>query len=39
MLQMNIDGLTGVVQFDEDGFRSDFEIDVLEVMAYGFEKV
>lgn len=36
---MDIDGLTGVVQFDEEGFRSLFEVDVLEVMAHGLEKV
>ncbi|CAH2982565.1 unnamed protein product [Chilo suppressalis] len=36
---IEIDGLTGLVKFDEDGFRTDFEIDVLEVMAHGFEKV
>ncbi|XP_072932711.1 glutamate receptor ionotropic, kainate 3-like isoform X2 [Epargyreus clarus] len=36
---IEIDGLTGIVKFDEDGLRSDFEIDVLEVMGHGFEKV
>ncbi|XP_030025495.2 glutamate receptor ionotropic, kainate 3 isoform X3 [Manduca sexta] len=36
---MEIDGLTGIIKFDEDGFRSDFEVDILEVMAHGFEKV
>ncbi|CAH0586967.1 unnamed protein product [Chrysodeixis includens] len=36
---MEIDGLTGIVRFDEDGFRSDVEIDVLEVMSYGLDKV
>lgn len=39
MLQMEIDGLTGIVKFDEEGTRSDFEVDVLEVMGHGFEKV
>ncbi|XP_045498949.1 glutamate receptor ionotropic, kainate 2-like [Colias croceus] len=36
---MEQDGLTGVIKFDEDGFRSEFEVDVLEVMAHGFEKI
>ncbi|KAL4716078.1 hypothetical protein ACJJTC_013855 [Scirpophaga incertulas] len=36
---IEIDGLTGMVKFDQDGFRSDFEIDVLEVVGHGFEKV
>ncbi|KPJ19820.1 Glutamate receptor, ionotropic kainate 2 [Papilio machaon] len=35
---MEIDGMTGVIKFDEDGLRSDFEVDVLEVMSHGFEK-
>lgn len=39
VFQIEIDGLTGIVKFDEDGLRSDFEIDVIEVMAHGFEKV
>ncbi|VVD05444.1 unnamed protein product [Leptidea sinapis] len=36
---METDGLTGPIKFDEDGFRSDFEIDVLEVMSHGLEKI
>ncbi|KAL0830572.1 hypothetical protein ABMA28_002724 [Loxostege sticticalis] len=36
---VEIDGLTGLVKFDEEGFRSDFEVDILEVMAHGLEKV
>ncbi|XP_068617321.1 glutamate receptor ionotropic, kainate 2-like [Battus philenor] len=36
---MEVDGLTGILKFDEDGLRSDFEVDVLEVMSHGFEKV
>lgn len=36
---MEIDGLAGIIRFDEDGFRSDFEADVIEVMPHGFEKV
>ncbi|CAH2047181.1 unnamed protein product, partial [Iphiclides podalirius] len=36
---MDIDGLTGIIKFDEDGLRADFEIDVLEVMSHGLEKV
>lgn len=33
------DGLTGVISFDDEGFRSEFEVDVIEVMGHGFEKV
>lgn len=36
---MEVDGLSGIIKFDEDGFRSDVEIDVLEVMTYGLDKV
>ncbi|XP_026489807.2 glutamate receptor ionotropic, kainate 2-like [Vanessa tameamea] len=36
---MEVDGLTGTIKFDDDGFRSDIEVDVLEVMAHGFEKI
>ncbi|XP_013138195.1 PREDICTED: glutamate receptor ionotropic, kainate 2-like [Papilio polytes] len=36
---MEIDGMTGVIKFDEDGLRSEFEVDVLEVMSHGLEKV
>lgn len=36
---MELDGLTGMIKFDEEGFRSDLELEVLEVMAHGFEKV
>ncbi|KAI8421749.1 hypothetical protein MSG28_009715 [Choristoneura fumiferana] len=33
------EGLTGLIKFDDDGFRSDFEVEVLEIMPHGFEKV
>ncbi|XP_023937960.2 glutamate receptor ionotropic, kainate 2-like [Bicyclus anynana] len=36
---MEIDGLTGLIKFDEEGLRSELEVDVLEVMAHGFEKI
>lgn len=36
---MTVDGLTGSVKFDDEGFRSEIEVDVLEVMAHGLEKV
>ncbi|CAK1555309.1 unnamed protein product [Leptosia nina] len=36
---MELDGLTGLIKFDEDGLRSEFEVDVLEVQSHGFEKV
>lgn len=38
-LQVELDGLTGTIKFDEDGLRSEFEVDVLEVMSHGLEKV
>ncbi|CAG9562718.1 unnamed protein product [Danaus chrysippus] len=34
-----IDGLTGLIKFNEEGFRTDIELEVFEVMAHGFEKV
>ncbi|XP_059057484.1 glutamate receptor ionotropic, kainate 3-like isoform X2 [Achroia grisella] len=36
---IEINGLTGVVRFDEDGFRSDFEVDIIELQPHGLEKV
>ncbi|CAH2241761.1 jg16325 [Pararge aegeria aegeria] len=36
---MELDGLTGMIKFDEEGIRSELEVDILEVMAHGFEKV
>lgn len=36
---MTVDGLTGSIKFDDEGFRSEIEVDILEVMAHGFEKV
>ncbi|CAH0720015.1 unnamed protein product, partial [Brenthis ino] len=36
---MEVDGLTGTIKFDEEGFRSDVEVDIVEVMAYGLEKI
>ncbi|XP_013190560.2 glutamate receptor ionotropic, kainate 2-like [Amyelois transitella] len=39
MKSLEIDGLTGLVKFDEDGFRSDFELDIMELQSHGFEKV
>ncbi|XP_045449718.1 glutamate receptor ionotropic, kainate 2-like [Melitaea cinxia] len=34
-----VDGLTGTIKFDNEGVRSEIEVDVLEVMAHGLEKV
>nr|XP_037875496.1 glutamate receptor ionotropic, kainate 2 isoform X2 [Bombyx mori] len=36
---MEIDGMTGIIKFDDEGFRSYFEVDVLEIMPHGLEKV
>ncbi|XP_053605086.1 uncharacterized protein LOC128672163 [Plodia interpunctella] len=39
MKSLEIDGLTGRVRFDEEGFRSNFEIDIIELQTHGFENV
>lgn len=31
--------MTGIIKFDDEGFRSYFEVDVLEIMPHGLEKV
>lgn len=36
---MEFDGLTGIIKFDEDGLRSEFELEVLEIMTHGVVKV
>ncbi|XP_037969552.2 glutamate receptor ionotropic, kainate 3 isoform X1 [Plutella xylostella] len=36
---MELDSLTGLIKFDEDGFRSDFEMEIVELMPHGLEKV
>lgn len=36
---MEISGLTGVIKFDNQGFRTDFELDVVEVNKEGLSKI
>ncbi|XP_063534435.1 glutamate receptor ionotropic, kainate 2-like isoform X1 [Cydia strobilella] len=36
---MEIEGLTGLIKFDDDGLRSYFEIEILELMAHGVETI
>jgi glutamate receptor, ionotropic, invertebrate len=32
-------GLTGVIKFDHEGFRSDFSLDIVELSKDGLRKV
>ena len=32
-------GLTGVIKFDHEGFRSNFELDVVELNKDGLKKI
>jgi hypothetical protein len=37
--QVEISGLTSVIKFDNQGFRTDFELDVVEVNKEGLSKI
>lgn len=37
--QVEISGLTNVIKFDNQGFRTDFELDVVEVNKEGLSKI
>ena len=37
--QVHLDGLTGPVQFDEHGKRSEIELEILNLRNNSFEKV
>lgn len=39
VIQVEISGLTGVIKFDNQGFRTDFELDVVEVNKEGLYKI
>ena len=39
MLQVEIKGLTGNIKFDNEGFRTDFLLDVVELHKAGLRKV
>lgn len=34
-----MEGLTGKIKFDSSGFRSDFQLDIIELTKDGLEKV
>lgn len=37
--QVEMKGLTGVIKFDHQGFRSDFMLDVIELSREGLKKI
>jgi ionotropic glutamate receptor len=38
-LQVEMRGLTGVIKFDHQGFRSDFVLDIIELSKEGLKKI
>lgn len=36
--QVEMKGLTGVIKFDHQGFRSDFTLDIIELTRDGLQK-
>ena len=38
-LQVEMDGLTGKIKFDQRGQRTDFELDIIELKRDGLTKV
>ena len=39
MKMVEIDGLTGRIKFDQDGQRSDFQLEIVELKKHGLDKV
>lgn len=39
MSQVEMKGLTGVIKFDHQGFRSDFMLDVIELSREGLKTI
>lgn len=39
VMQVEMKGLTGVIKFDHQGFRSDFMLDVVELSREGLKKI
>ena len=37
--QVEIDGLTGRIKFDQRGVRTEFELEIVELKKHGLEKV
>ena len=36
---MEIEGLTGRIKFDQQGVRTEFELEIVELKKHGLEKV
>ena len=39
MKMADINGLTGRIKFDENGLRTDFELEIVELKKHGLDKV
>ena len=39
MKMADINGITGRVKFDENGERTDFELEIVELKKHGLDKV
>ena len=39
MKMVEIEGLTGRIKFDQDGQRSDFQLEIVELKKHGLDKV
>lgn len=39
ILKVEMRGLTGVIKFDHQGFRSDFVLDIIELSKEGLKKI
>ena len=39
MKMVEIDGLTGRIKFDQEGQRSDFQLEIVELKKHGLDKV
>lgn len=39
MQQVEIQGLTNIIKFDHQGFRTDFVLDIIELSTTGLRKV
>lgn len=38
LLQSEVTGLSGLIKFDHEGFRSDFKLDIIELTSEGLIK-
>ena len=39
MKMVEIEGLTGRIKFDQEGQRSDFQLEIVELKKHGLDKV